>query len=260
MLSLIKYVIDKFLPKSPEEDEPFWLSEPDDFIYKTIRDKDSKLLTCCILSALVYKYKTHVDAACYNWGITEYIINSDDPDIVYGIFKIDNTVYLVFKGSSTFEDFTTNIQFLQIDDDYNIPGKMHLGFYKALFEDDVYNTILKNIEKFSMNGDKICDLKITGHSLGGAMASIFDSYYVHNLGILETELISYGCPRVGDSSFSNGCKGTRVVNRGDIVTMIPPPLYYRHYNNKLSLGKLWSMPSVKKHNIKNYYNELKKIK
>jgi hypothetical protein len=67
---------------------------------------------------------------------------------------------------------------------------------------------------------------LCGHSLGGAMATLLALHWQ------PEQLVTLGCPRVGDHGVAQGLKGvqmTRLVNCCDKVTRIPPAgIFYRH--------------------------------
>lgn len=96
-------------------------------------------------------------------------------------------------------------------------GKMHTGFKKAFGQtaDDIKNALKKEELK-----DK--PLFITGHSLGGALATIAAKELSHAGGIAAC--YTFGSPRVGDDMWVSGMKTPvyRVVNAVDCVTMLPP--------------------------------------
>lgn len=96
-------------------------------------------------------------------------------------------------------------------------GNIHSGF-KGAFEEvelDIQNFL--NKEEYSNK-----PLFITGHSLGGALATIAAKKLKHVGGIAAC--YTYGAPRVGDEEWISNIKTPlyRVVNAADCVTMMPP--------------------------------------
>jgi hypothetical protein len=96
-------------------------------------------------------------------------------------------------------------------------GMIHSGFYFAYME------IRKDIEEtlqsktFSKK-----PLYITGHSLGGALATVATKYTYHQGGLAAC--YTFGSPRVGNDDWINNIKTPihRLVNAADCVTMLPP--------------------------------------
>jgi len=96
-------------------------------------------------------------------------------------------------------------------------GSIHSGFKEA------YNRVGLSIQK-RLDEDDLNNipLYITGHSLGGALATIAAKKLKHQSGIAAC--YTYGSPRVGDEIWVTKLKTPiyRVVNAADCVTMLPP--------------------------------------
>ena len=96
-------------------------------------------------------------------------------------------------------------------------GMVHSGFSEAF--DLVREPIQTLLDKAPLK-DK--PLFITGHSLGGALATIAAKRLRHNSGVAAC--YTFGSPRVGDTVWVSGIRTPvyRVVNAVDAVTMLPP--------------------------------------
>jgi len=96
-------------------------------------------------------------------------------------------------------------------------GMIHSGFYFA------YMQIRKDIEE-TLQSTPYTDkpLYITGHSLGGALATVATKYIYHKGGLAAC--YTFGSPRVGNDDWINNIKTPihRLVNAADCVTMLPP--------------------------------------
>ena len=103
-------------------------------------------------------------------------------------------------------------------------GHVHRGFKKEV--DDLWPII----EQAIVNDRR--DLWFTGHSLGGAMATICAGRCL--LSHIQTEpeeIYTYGSPRIGNKRYVNftDIPHVRWVNNNDIVPTLPPAwLGYRH--------------------------------
>ena len=99
-------------------------------------------------------------------------------------------------------------------------GKVHRGFKEAL--EEVWPDLLPYVRKLHNKG---CKIWITGHSLGGALATLFASRYGNAQGVY-----TFGSPRLGNEVFKENfdAKIYRVVNNHDIVPRVPPPSKYVH--------------------------------
>lgn len=105
-------------------------------------------------------------------------------------------------------------------------GRVHRGFRDAL--DIVWPEVARRIA--DRHGRS---LWLTGHSMGGALATLA-AMRVESLG----GLYSFGSPRVGDQGFRDRFPLTRcyrVVNEDDVVTYLPPPMGYRHAGEEIRM-------------------------
>ncbi|SGZ09220.1 lipase family protein [Moritella viscosa] len=95
-------------------------------------------------------------------------------------------------------------------------GQVHSGFKDAF--DEVCDSIVGALK--AINNNK--PLMITGHSLGGALATIAAKRLTFKNGIAGC--YTFGSPRVGDDKWISTVKTPiyRVVNAADVVTMLPP--------------------------------------
>lgn len=204
---------------------------------------------CCHLSKQIYRYSENKLSDFETFFVEE-------TGLVYGIFYINKKeAVVVFKGTSSISDWSSNVRLVKTDDFYDIPGKFHCGFHDMLLKtrevEKIYNKLRLSVEK----------IYITGHSLGGALATIFYSYCKKCT--IDAELITFGSPRVGDYEFSeylnseNPEKMRRYVNGSDIVCKIPY-LGYHHVNTKISIGNSRCFPSVKDHSIDVYLENIEK--
>lgn len=106
---------------------------------------------------------------------------------------------------------------------------MHTGFYGSWGE--VETAVLDAVEaaKAAHPGYKVV---VTGHSLGGAVATLAAAY-LRRAGH-GAELYTYGAPRVGNEAFVGFVTGQaggeyRVTHADDPVPRLPPILFnYRH--------------------------------
>lgn len=241
--------MDKYIYKSIFEKCDTDLQEVGAF--SALEDSDTKDIgidkLCCLLSKQIYKYNENNLSDFETHCVTE-------TGLVYGIFYINKTdAVVVFKGTSSIGDWASNVKLVKTDDFYNIPGKFHDGFHDMLLGtrevERIYNKLKLSVTK----------VYITGHSLGGALATIFYSYCKKC--DIDAELVTFGSPRVGDKEFAeylnsgNPEKMRRYVNGSDVVCRIPY-LGYHHVNTKILLGKSCFIPSVKDHSISAYLENL----
>jgi triacylglycerol lipase len=103
-------------------------------------------------------------------------------------------------------------------------GRVHRGFKREV--DDIWPIIEKSLI------DNKKTLWFTGHSLGGAMATICAGRcMLSHIKSNPTQIITFGSPRVGNKRYINFVRVNHIrwVNNNDIVTKVPPAwLGYRH--------------------------------
>jgi triacylglycerol lipase len=146
-------------------------------------------------------------------------------------------IMLVFRGTevlprqganfhNALKDLATDAEFRLIKNAHG--GCAHEGFQEAL--DEVWPTVTQLLNKLKSKYPQ-ASLWITGHSLGGALATLAADRYA-NVDKLQGVYI-YGAPRVGDAefrdSFNRRVNAYRIVYGSDIVTMVPPNSFgYKH--------------------------------
>jgi pimeloyl-ACP methyl ester carboxylesterase len=140
----------------------------------------------------------------------------DDP-CDYQLYQRDGTTWLAIEGSDELIDWRRNFEFLLTSSD------THLGFAN-------YATLL--MAQMLASGvvlDPTHRVIITGHSLGGAVASIIAAHLQDH--IPDLHLVTFGSPRPGGSRFSKRLKlpHHRYVHGDDIVPHLPSRLLgFRH--------------------------------
>lgn len=106
---------------------------------------------------------------------------------------------------------------------YKVPGQVHSGFYHAV------TSIIDKVQTLvsSYNPGPNNPVYVTGHSKGGAMASIGAYILSQNLGIPNVQpVVTFASPKPGDINFMGGFQKvlsqTRFENYNDIVPLLPP--------------------------------------
>jgi lipase (class 3) len=153
-------------------------------------------------------------------------------------------------------------------------GLVHDGFYNAF--ESVRPMLDATLDELEGTGTRIY---ITGHSLGGGLATLLTSYVLQRMedgdDLDLRAMYNVGSPRVGDLGFKltfdhmaerHGVNVVRIRNGNDIVTHVPLVQDWWHVDqlvhlraNDLSLP--WSEPfywglSVDDHDVGSYYGRL----
>jgi hypothetical protein len=136
----------------------------------------------------------------------------------------EQNVVVALRGSDDALDWITNLKTAQIR---GFGGGVHRGFVEAL-------TLIWPQVLAQVNGllDKGQTLWITGHSLGGAIATLLAAKF-SALGIEPYITCTYGAPRVFSPKAASAYlpRLYRFVNKTDLVPTVPPPLtlpWYRY--------------------------------
>ncbi len=145
----------------------------------------------------------------------------------YIVWNTDEMV-ICFRGTEprNWSDIKADLRAWLIKDERIAPclsGRVHKGFYFELKK--IIDRIYISIEQMRHNKK----LYLTGHSLGGAIATIA-SGKIENVDLLCT----FGAPRVGTRKYIKNikCKHLRFVNNNDVVPSVPPSLlFYKHHGD-----------------------------
>ena len=152
-------------------------------------------------------------------------------------------INVIFRGSESKSDWYYDLKIFKHkleekfqNDDNSV--YVHLGFFEQLMNNGSYDKILKLVkEGLSEHGDY--ELFITGHSLGGALCTLFG--YLLSCELLnKVTVVSFASPRVGNEDWKNTFDNKenlihyRVTNNRDIVTA-SPMWGYNHTGNNIRL-------------------------
>ena len=133
-----------------------------------------------------------------------------------------NVAIVAFRGTESIGNVLTDVKTALIRHGI-FPGLVHLGFAHAT--DAVYPTVRVLLTAL----DRRLPILVTGHSLGGAMATLV----AHRLlveGFPVRAVYTYGSPRPGDRSFRDAYRvhNYRFVNNNDLVPHLPLRWCYHH--------------------------------
>jgi len=180
------------------------------------------------LSAAAYcgksAYSTHTFKGPTSGFVVSSIISGlgADTEGFVGYLPSDKSIYVVYRGSQTIRNWVTNLNAFKTPytsfPDCNC--QVHKGFYEA--EQSVIGDIVKTVKSLQSKNPGYA-VKVTGHSLGAALAQLTAMDLVKS-GI-SASVYDFGQPRVGDkayASFSNSKVSTwRVVHNKDMVPHVP---------------------------------------
>lgn len=169
-------------------------------------------------------YKSHVfKGPTEGFIVTSVIDNFRDTEGYIGYLPSDKSIYVVFRGSISIRNWLTDL------DAFKTPYltfpececEVHQGFYNSV--QSVIKMIIFEVKKLQLLLPSDYVVKVTGHSLGGALAQLTGMEIIH-AGI-PTSVYNFGQPRVGDKSYASFATKTlqifRVTHNKDIVPHVP---------------------------------------
>lgn len=146
-----------------------------------------------------------------------------------------DVLLLAFRGSESVGDWLADLNIRSVTRDY---GHVHRGFAGAFADakDAIVADLLQRPRR---------PLAVTGHSLGGALATLAAVELNWQFGI--SSVYTFGQPRVGKDDFERNFEDLalnfqRIVNDDDIVARVPPG--YVHVGNLTQLGPAESVAAV----------------
>ncbi|XP_057806006.1 lipase-like isoform X2 [Salvia miltiorrhiza] len=149
-----------------------------------------------------------------------------------------NATVIAFRGTqeTSLQNWVEDLFWKQLDTSY--PGvedaKVHHGFYSAYHNTTLRPGVISAIRKVkAFYGD--IKVIVTGHSMGGAMASFCGLDLRLSLGEQNVQVMTFGQPRIGNAAFASYYNQVvpdtiRVTNGHDVVPHLPP--YYHYFPQK----------------------------
>lgn len=211
-LSELAYI--RFNPIFKDSSKEYFIKQ----VSKLVANKDIKALNTLIeivgYDADKEKKKLEENVNFLNLKLIKTFDNNGTQAI---LLENDTYIFLGFRGTEA-----TSVRDIKSDVKATIKtcktgGKIHSGF------DEAFSQVAVEIQQF-LNQDEFKDkpLFITGHSLGGALATVAAKKLTHKGGIASC--YTFGSPRVGNVDWATGIKAPiyRIVNAVDPVTMLPP--------------------------------------
>mmetsp|Transcript_137865 Transcript_137865/g.384413 ORF Transcript_137865/g.384413 Transcript_137865/m.384413 type:complete len:377 (-) Transcript_137865:155-1285(-) len=186
--------------------------------------QESRLLRSKSLEFCEHSYDDEQYDAAYTWVKSR-------PNVALVHFFSQADMWIVcFRGTELSGTILQDLRTVPGPNDLSGRGRTHTGFFTA------YQNLRKEVMA-AVNCKACSNITALGHSLGGAMATLFavDLKQTYGEGC-SVRVVTYGSPRVGDRSFvehyrSLGLEQSthRHVNLQDPVTTVPPEaMSYEH--------------------------------
>lgn len=184
----------------------------------------------CMEGSDIWNCKT-----CDNNNIYESSTLINGELTIYGYNKLYNSIFIAFRGSHDIKNWITNIRFLKTYP-YSNNIAIEKGFYNLFKKnkDTIYSNLYNLTDKYNTN-----KVIITGHSLGGALATVLTFDILYNNYPFDIYLTTFGSPRVGNQDFVNDFNkynvySKRVTHYYDMVPHLPQnDLNYHHVSQEI---------------------------
>jgi hypothetical protein len=210
------------------------------------------LLRCAEYSELSYcdpeVFRKSVDD-----NVKFYDGNPDEDTQAYSwLCKEDAVVYLVFRGTNSTSDIMADMQINTSPwSEHDTARRVHHGFYDQFHAID--KVLGRDVESYVKEAKKII---CTGHSLGGALATIAAAHFAEKYTDVPVCCYTFGSPRVGNRMFADMFhtmvhEHWRVYNECDPVPMLPPMCNFQHTATGFCCG-------IGTHTMDMYIKNLKK--
>ena len=200
------------------------------------------------LSMIAYLSHSEAEKAASRLGFTDITFYTNDGSQAYS-FSNDVDIVIAFRGTEPNEWNDIKADMDASKALAETVGHVHRGFKKEV--DDLWPSLQEMLVGNKQNLGK--KLWFTGHSLGGAMASICAGRcLLSHIDTQPEQVHTFGSPRVGTKRYINHAKIDyyRWVNNNDIVTRSPPAwLGYRHAGKEIYLdseGKIKELNAVER--------------
>jgi hypothetical protein len=221
-----------------------------------------------------YNKKSVNKTLILNYEIIKFIDDLDtDLQALVLLNKLDKIIYVIFRGSDSKLDFYYNSMKKRKKIMNNV--SVHSGFFNQLTTNKSCDILINQVQTL-LQSFPTYKIHISGHSLGGALATLFGyilSFSTYNY----ITIVSFASPRVGDKRWKRdfqkrNIKHYRISNRNDIITAFPLILYkhvgenihlninnvrfYRNYEYKWYTYTIFKCLSFNDHYCKEYYKYL----
>lgn len=166
------------------------------------------------------------------------------------VFEGEKSIAVAFRGTDEFWDILCDANITTVDTPSS--GTVHKGFLEAFLN------LLPEIKERLEDSNK--KMFLTGHSLGGAMASICAAYFKHK----NPVLVTFGSPKVGLANFAEAMKNIthiRWTNDGDKVCKVPI-FRFVHFGEERRLKtklKFLSRMTRRTHGVRQYAQKISNL-
>lgn len=165
-----------------------------------------------------------------------------DTELIFLLQPRSKTVIVSFRGTTSGKDVITDLKAWNVPTCKWAPGGIHEGILAAY--DSVREVMMKIAKALLANDTSYNKIMVTGHSLGGGLATL-GAYEIARAKLVpkdNLEIYTYGGAIVGDKTFYTQFQTDvphmwRIVNDRDLIPRLPPKAIARKFGYK-HVGKL----------------------
>ncbi len=212
MACLSELVYYRFNPLMSEPERREWLRKLDQLL-----DKPRQATLLALVEQLSYDPEEERALLVAELALLrgELIATFDRDGTQAMLVRLELGLVLVFRGSEalSIKDIKADMDCVSVRSDTG--GRAHRGFQQSF--QLVFSEIKAVLAAYPEE-----PLILTGHSMGGALATLAARELNHSGGMAAC--YTFGAPRVGDEEWVSALKTPlyRLVNAADCVTMLPP--------------------------------------
>lgn len=191
------------------------------------------------LEALVSWTCSRCNGLTKRFQIVELIVDVENClQAFVGVAEDLGAIVIAFRGTqeNSIRNWVEDLFFKQLDLNYpGMSGSMvHHGFYSAYHNTTLRPQIVEAVQRIQER-DVSLSIMVTGHSMGGAMASFCALDLMVNYGAKDVQVVTFGQPRIGNKIFADYYsmfvpKTIRVTHDHDMVPHLPP--YYTYLRQR----------------------------
>ena len=168
---------------------------------------------------------------------TPPILYSRGRDSQMYVCSYDNKLSVTFRGTESARDILTDLNCIQVNMSLkgvntDLEPQVHWGFLNQFKE--LETDLDKIVKEYYESVDSLeKEIIFSGHSLGGALATIASVNYAFAYPDMVVDCVTFGSPRVGDPVFANYFNKTiknsyRFVNDNDPIPCLPTAWRFQH--------------------------------
>lgn len=196
---------------------------------------------CFKYAEKIYEYKNGSD----------FFYSDRETDLDVGIYLFPNKIIVSFRGTESITDGFYDLRVKKTK--MQCGSEIHTGFFRQLFCSKVYDKFLEKVIELAQQADYIY---ITGHSLGGALATLF-GYHFSRYTYKHVNIISFASPRVGNYKwYKNFNKRINLSHLRVYISSDPVPLFpiinYFHTGERIKLKTGHHLYKVNDHKTNTY--------